>query len=177
MVPIQAKSTTTMRRMVPYAVRERAFGDGRATIIAAVITVAGHWLVATVLPPLLPPRDLPAGTVLIAYNKVDPSEAYGAGWALCGGAPDTPKLEGLFLVGGNQDNVATTTGAADHQHPVALLSQYGPGGRARRPAEGGIEGADNGDHDNWEHQHMVEGATATAENIPPAYRVLFLCKS
>lgn len=169
-----------IRRVVPYAARDRIFSDGRATIIAAFITVAGHWLVASQLPPLSSPRDLPAGTVLIAYEGIDPS-AYGKDWALCGNAQGTPNLNGKFLMGASQEDVEEdaekNVGSSTHQHSVTLLSSPGPEGKYRDPRNGGVEGADNGVGNNWEHQHLVEGDTTIGSNLPPARKVLFLCKS
>lgn len=120
---------------------------------------------------------LPPGTVLVSHRRnVDP-RLYGEDWVRCGDAAGTPVLEDRFLVGATYREVGTTVGSETHTHDVTgQTATEADGYRSDRAGAA----AGRGPHTTnpyWQHRHNLEEAKAhDGGNIPPAVKVLFLCR-
>ena len=114
----------------------------------------------------------PPGTVLVSHKGLNPTLEYGDNWVRCGDAPETPLLDGLFLVGATQQDVGDEIGSVEHDHEFS--GRTGDEADGRRSSR---EGADNYTGDpNWQHKHDYRGMSAAVNHVPPARKVLFLCK-
>ena len=111
--------------------------------------------------------QLPSG-IAVPYVKKGQT-TFPEGWGLC-----DPSMDGLFLVGtARLDQVGDKVGSQNHKHKFELRTNIAGGWRNDRP-----ESADTYPHGgkNWVHNHMVEGEIEKDEHLPPATKVLFLCR-
>lgn len=115
----------------------------------------------------------PAGTILVAYDKLNPTVTFGEDWVRCGDADGTPVLEGRFLVGATHQDVGEEVGEPTHRHLVSGGTGWEDEGHKTQSPEG----ADNETgYPNWQHRHTMEFLSVEASHLPPARKVLFLCK-
>lgn len=111
--------------------------------------------------------QLPSG-IAVPYVKTGRT-AFPEGWGLC-----NPSMDGLFLVGtASLDKVGDPVGTAKHRHEFELRTDIARGWRQDKP-----EAADQHvtEGKNWIHRHKVEGQLAETEHLPPATKVVFLCR-
>lgn len=123
---------------------------------------------------------LPPGTVLVSHRRnVNLASSYGRNWVRCGDADGTPVLDNQFLVGSTYRDVGATIGSETHTHGLTGTTTREVGGY-RSDAEGAApyDGEGRGrTNPFWQHRHdMGEARAHDGSNIPPAVKVLFLCR-
>ncbi len=112
---------------------------------------------------------VPPGAI-VAWN----SSKIPAGWVICEGSNGTPPLEDRFLLGRNFDkpNLPITGGKDEHNHEGSTKAE---------PVEEVRYSRNPKDQSNSEYMpaspdHIHELSTENSPNIPPYYRVFFICK-
>ena len=111
--------------------------------------------------------QLPSG-IAVPYVKMG-QKTFPEGWGLC-----DPSMEGLFLLGtASLDQVGEEVGESTHGHEFELGTNTAGGWREDSP-----ESADTYPHGgkNIVHRHEVEGNIHEEGHLPPAMKVVFLCR-
>ena len=95
----------------------------------------------------------------------------------CGEAPNTPVLDDLFLVGATQQDVGLKVGSDMHKHEFSGQTGDETHGRLVDDVKDSADNWGNEGERNWDHKHDFRGTTKPTGHVPPALKVLFLCKA
>jgi hypothetical protein len=127
------------------------------------------------------PFGVPAGTVIALFPKAGDIVQVGAesrilapaGWLVCDGTKGTPDLRGKWLTGTvNPSEVRGQVGAAEHSHKVNGTTNVGDG---FLPFVPGHQFQTQGSQ-TASQKYSFTTTSASASNLPPSVRVVYIMK-
>lgn len=128
-------------------------------------------------PTLPPPTDqdkvmnaLPRGSIFGWFDPIKIPK----GWALCDGTNGTPNLVNRVPLGTSlvANNIGVITGSANHTHLVSGKTAYDT--KYRNIRDGNRMAGES--PNNMAHDHTFSVTSESAENMPPANRIMFIMK-